>query len=85
MHPDYPNAVKVDSSAREHAYVADQLCPSCGGRLEERDQALMQHDRKSYDVLHVACKRCGEERDFTFDISSFYCSNIFDWSGRFGG
>jgi hypothetical protein len=81
--PDYANAVAVDSADGEHAYVAGQTCRSCGGPLRETGEALVQHHSKSYDVLHATCRSCGVERDFTFDISSFYCSNIFDWGGRF--
>ena len=84
MHPDYANAVKVDSAEREHAYVASKTCRECGGALKETGEGLWQHDGKSYDVLHTTCRSCGVERDFTFDISSFYCNNIFDWGGRFG-
>ena len=84
MNADYTNAVKVDSAEREHAYVAEQSCRDCGGSLKETGEALLQHDGKSYDVLHASCRECGAERAFTFDISSFYCSNIFDWGGRFG-
>ncbi|MFQ5413196.1 MAG: hypothetical protein ACE5E6_01935, partial [Phycisphaerae bacterium] len=68
----------------EYRYVAQQRCASCGGRLAEDGQALFEQAGRSYDVVHTVCRSCGGRADFTFDISSFYCSSIFDWNGRFG-
>ena len=83
MNADFDHAVRVDDVDTEYRYVAKQRC-SCGGALAHNGQGLFQKQGKSYDVLHTVCKGCGEERDFTFDISSFYCNSIFDWNGRFG-
>lgn len=82
MNVDFDHAVKIESVDLEHRYVADQRCAQCEGRLTEDGQALFQKQGRSYDVLHTVCKACGAERDFTFDISSFYCDSIFDWKGR---
>lgn len=79
---DFDHAVKVESADLEFRYVAKQRCTKCDGPLTQNGQALFQRDGKSYDVLHTVCKACGSERDFTFDISSFYCDSIFDWKGR---
>lgn len=84
MNADFNRAVKVDSVDTEYRYLAEQRCSCCGGALARQGQGLFQKRGKSYDVLHTVCKECGEERDFTFDISSFYCNSIFDWDGRFG-
>lgn len=84
MNADYDHAVKVDSVDTEYRYVSEQRCSRCGDGLERDGRALFEQRGKSYDVLHTVCKGCGEERDFTFDISSFYCTSIFDWDGRFG-
>ncbi|MDJ0975271.1 MAG: hypothetical protein QNJ98_12475 [Planctomycetota bacterium] len=83
MNADFDHAVEVDSVDTEYRYIAKQRC-GCGGALGHHGQGLFQKRGKSYDVLHTVCKACGEERDFTFDISSFYCNSIFDWNGRFG-
>ncbi len=83
MNIDYDHAVKVDSVDTEYRYVAEQCCSECRGPLKRDSQALFRRSGKSYDVLHTVCKSCGEERDFTFDISSFYCDSIFDWDSRF--
>lgn len=79
MHADYDHAMKVDSVDTEYRYIASQRCTGCGGQLSQDGQALFQHEGRSFDVLHTVCKGCGDERDFTFDISSFYRSSIFDW------
>ncbi len=84
MNADYRHAVEVDSVDTEYRYIAKQRCADCGDVLAHDGQALFQQTGKSYDVLHTVCKGCGEERDFTFDISSFYCSSIFDWGSQFG-
>lgn len=84
MNADYDHAVEVDSVDTEYRYVAGQRCTGCGGRLDPDGQALFKKGGKSFDVLHTRCRSCGDERDFTFDISSFYCDSIFDWPGSFG-
>ena len=83
MHADFDHAVKVDSVDTEYRYVAEQRCGECRGPLKHDGQALYRHSGKSYDVLHTICSKCGQERDFTFDISSFYCDSIFNWDSRF--
>ena len=35
-------------------------------------QSLIRVDDRPYDVLHVACSSTGEERDYFFDISSYF-------------
>ena len=83
MDADFDHAVKVDSVDTEYRYVAEQHCSQCSSPLKHEGQALFRQSGKSYDVLHTICKKCGQERDFTFDISSFYCDSIFDWDSRF--
>lgn len=84
MHADYDSAVKVESVDTEYRYVAEQRCDGCGGRLAQDGQALFQQGPRSFDVLHTVCNDCGTERDFTFDITSFFSSSIFDWGDRQG-
>jgi len=71
MNRDYDKAIKVDSVAQEHLYVARQGC-SCGGRLHPTGQALLEHKGRHYDLLKTRCQACGNRAEFLFDINSFF-------------
>ena len=71
MNRDHEKAIKVDSVAQEHLYVAQQGC-SCGGRLRLTGQALLEHKGRLYDLLKTRCQVCGNHAEFLFDINSFF-------------
>ena len=65
------DAIAVNSVAEEYRYLRWQKC-ACGGRYRLLHQLLRKQDEKHLDVLRVCCGKCGAERDFEFDISSFF-------------
>jgi len=68
---DVSKAIKVSSIPEEYAYLARQRC-SCGGRYDRNAQGLLRIKGLMYDQLSVSCSECGNERQFLFDINSFY-------------
>jgi hypothetical protein len=62
--------IKVNSLQSEYVYVTNQRCP-CGGRYTVVSQALMLTTPPA-DRLECRCQKCGQERAFVFDISSFF-------------
>jgi hypothetical protein len=65
------NAVDTDEGvAAEHRYVS-LVCESKGQAYTLLEQQLIHRKEKSYDRLKVQLDS-GKERDFYFDISSFY-------------
>jgi hypothetical protein len=69
--PDASNAIKVSSIGQEYAHIAKQRC-SCGGRYTRNSQALLEVNGRKYDQLSVTCAECGNEKQFLFDINSFF-------------
>jgi hypothetical protein len=65
------DAIAVNSVAEEYYYWRRQKC-ACGGRYRLRYQLLRQQGEQHFDELHVRCNQCGAERDFVFDITSFF-------------
>ncbi|MFP4344750.1 MAG: hypothetical protein ACLFU8_08665 [Anaerolineales bacterium] len=63
--------VKANSVTFEIGHIMAQRC-ECGGRYEIESQHLVDVDGTPLDRLHAECTQCAEERDFYFDISSFY-------------
>gem|GEM_PF-6508786 len=68
---DYATAIPVTTIDEEYAYVADQVCPECGGTYAVAEQSLQFDDSGTpYDVLYASCEGCGAARDFYFDVSA---------------
>lgn len=63
--------IKVGSLPEEYAYLAKQRC-ACGGTFTREAQALLEIGGKKCDQLSVRCQKCGTEKRFLFDISSFF-------------
>jgi len=55
----------------EYMHIEAERC-GCGGRWEVLEQALIEEDGRPIDRIHVRCEKCATERDFYFDISSFF-------------
>lgn len=55
----------------EAAHITAQYC-SCGGKYQADIQRLLIINDKPIDYIGTRCERCGESRDFFFDIHSFY-------------
>ena len=78
---DNPNPIPVNSLAFEYVYVANQRC-DCGGFFKTNRQQLRGvSSSEPVDCLSALCGKCGAERDFDFDISSFF--GQFDEYDRF--
>lgn len=78
---DYSSAVldmqknETDGVSWEYRYLGFHPCAD-STPWQLRKQALVQHDGRSYDVLHVACPPTKSERDFYFDITSYFGKGI---------
>lgn len=69
---DNPKPIPANSLAFEYVYVANQRC-DCGGFFKTNRQQLRGvSSSKPVDRLSTLCGKCGAERDFDFDISSFF-------------
>jgi hypothetical protein len=74
-HP-WDEALPVSSISAEYQYLRTRKC-KCGGTLEKKSQALLFSDeQKPYDLLTCKCINCSEEKNFYFDVSSFFGKNI---------
>jgi hypothetical protein len=69
------DAIVVNSVAEEYRYLRRQRCV-CGDRYQLLFQLLRQQEERHFDELHARCEKCGAERDFLFDISSFFGQGI---------
>lgn len=69
----FADAIVVNSTDEEYAITHSTACP-CGGFFVSRRQQLLfdQQTGKRYDLLSAACVRCNAEREFLFDINSFF-------------
>lgn len=63
-------AVRVHGVSQEYWYIKRNPC-TCGGQFETELQLLTDYDGKAADRLMTRCNRCGEAREFIFDISAF--------------
>ena len=68
---DFDAAIAAHSVAEEYAHIARQRC-ACGGSLRFVKQALLRKEERYFDLVETRCRRCGAEREFLFDISSFF-------------
>jgi hypothetical protein len=62
---------ETDGVAWEYRYLAFHPC-SDDARWRLKQQGLMNQGGRAYDVLDVVCPATKQERDFYFDITSFY-------------
>lgn len=71
VHTDPEQAIAVDSVEEEYAIIAAERC-ACGGRFHVVRQSLVRSGDRSYDLLEAICQRCGQPREFLFDVSAFF-------------
>ncbi len=64
-------ANETDGLAWEYRYLAFHPC-SGDARWQLKNQSLMREAGRAYDRLHVVCPATNAERDFYFDITSFF-------------
>ena len=57
--------------AWEYRFLAFHPCAE-NTRWQLKNQALTKNGGRAYDLLHVVCPATKAERDFYFDITSFY-------------
>lgn len=55
----------------EYRYLTAHRCAE-NSRWKLQRQALLHHEGRSYDLLHVICPATNAERDFYFDITSYF-------------
>lgn len=77
MAKDFTQAIVVNSVAEEYAIVRQERC-DCGGPFKVHMQSLHENLGKMYDVLHCICNACGLEKEFIFDINSFFGKYLSD-------
>ncbi len=63
--------IPANSFAFELVHIYAQRC-DCGGRYEVRTQHLLKANETPIDRITAVCRRCGTERDFFFDVHTFY-------------
>jgi tetratricopeptide (TPR) repeat protein len=63
--------ITANSIMFEAAHITAQYC-SCGGRYQADIQRLVIINDQPIDYIAARCERCGETRDFFFDIHTFY-------------
>jgi hypothetical protein len=62
-----------DGVAWEYRFLAFHPCADADhGRWQLKNQALLHANGRAYDRLHVVCPPTKAERDFYFDISSYF-------------
>jgi hypothetical protein len=64
-------ADETDGDAWEYRYLAFHPCSGDQG-WQLKSQALLRDAGHAYDRLHVVCPATNAERDFYFDITSFF-------------
>ncbi len=63
--------IPANSFAFELLHIYAQRC-DCGGRYEIRTHHLLRANDLPIDRITAVCRRCGETRDFFFDVHTFY-------------
>ncbi len=63
--------IPANSLTFELAYIAASHC-ECGGTYQAQSQQLLFANDLPIDRVQAQCERCGQSRDFYFDIHSFY-------------
>ena len=71
MSRDFENAITVNSVPEEYEILETIDC-DCGGKFSMIQQALVENDKKFYDILTCVCQNCKKETEFIFDINSFF-------------
>nr|MDO8109699.1 hypothetical protein [Candidatus Sigynarchaeota archaeon] len=63
--------LKVADIAEEYEFVDHQSCSKCSakGTFIVLGQSLVKIGNTPHDVLHVRCSSCGNEQDFSFDVT----------------
>lgn len=67
----FPPLIRVHDISQEYWFIRRSSC-TCGGEFKALWQRLVHGDRGAMDVVSVGCTSCGRQREFVFDISSFY-------------
>ena len=62
---------ETDGVAWEYRYIAFHPCAD-GQRWQPKKQSLLTDHGRPYDRLHVVCPTTNAERDFFFDIASYF-------------
>jgi hypothetical protein len=68
---DFKSARVVNSVPEEYELIKGMKC-DCGGSYKVKMQSLHEDKGKYYDILHCECMRCKKQKDFIFDINSFF-------------
>ncbi len=71
MKNDLEQAIPVNSIAEEYDLIAAEGCP-CGASFQVVRQSLLQRSGRPYDLLEATCPQCRRQRQFLFDIGSFF-------------
>ncbi|NVM53577.1 MAG: hypothetical protein HWN66_07710 [Candidatus Helarchaeota archaeon] len=71
MSRNFKSARVVNSVPEEYSIVKTIKC-DCGGDLKVLMQSLIEHEKKFYDILSCECKQCKKQREFIFNINSFF-------------
>ena len=66
-----PKANETDGVAWEYAYLRAHPCDG-DAQWKVRQQALITAGQRAYDRLHVVCPTTKVERDYFFDITSYF-------------
>jgi tRNA A22 N-methylase len=69
--PNFKSAIVVTSIAEEYEIIKGTKC-ACGGGYQVKMQSLHEDKGKYYDILHCECMKCKEQKEFIFDINSFF-------------
>ncbi|MFH1789285.1 MAG: hypothetical protein ABH834_07890 [Candidatus Altiarchaeota archaeon] len=87
MDVDYGGAVKAYCVPWEYMFVGFQRC-SCGAAFitPPANKKCVQHLRKSegkyYDVIEITCVKCGNKKEFVFDINGFFLLPVEEKNAR---
>jgi len=63
--------IKVKDISEEYKHMKENKC-DCEGEFIPIEQSLQNRDGIFVDVHNTFCKKCGANKEFVFDISSFY-------------
>ena len=63
--------IKVNDISEEYKYIKENKC-DCGGEFGSIEQSLQFRDGVNVDVHKAFCNNCGANKEFVFDISSFF-------------
>jgi len=64
-------AFLVSSVDEEYDILESTQC-ECGGFFRSTGQELLMEEGHYYDLLHGVCNKCGEERDFYFNVDEVF-------------